>query len=646
MKVFNFVFIVMLLLFVYGCKNEEPPAEAIEADVYEYFLVVGDTEPININVHSYYKNKIVIFQSENEAIATVEGGVIKAEGVGTTIIKAFLEDIPNDYIEIKVNVSAKEVKDSEIPELVLAWIKKEIGSELWQPKLFPTSYPLYDVEIEYESANPEVLTNEGITCQMKYDVIVDLSINVTYQGFSVTDIHQVVVVGYIFAFTSNTFFSQLPSHGKIMNDYEIKVDGSAFEYPEVEISWQSSNENVFTNGGEYKKPFNDTNFEIILFMRETVEGVTKEYRRSYTALGVSIGEKGETIEKWLIAQGHVPQIVTDDLELPLYYDDEFEAKLEWSVSDNTLIGADGKITPKKIDTLTILTCKVSIGDKATNINFTIEIPSQSYENKWDAIEAFLDEIFIAKIKNQKYTMSGIAPGFPAYNLGYVPFYTNKDLELVLDILPVGHAMRPGRVYERKYVVIHDTANNTPNAGALMHSNYLKTTTRVASWHYTVDDTIIYQHIPDNEEAWHAGDAEGNRYGIGIETCVNPEVDYTVVMRKTAKLAAQLLYRYDLSLKDIRQHYDFTKKDCPYVMRHSNRWGEFLTLTAIEYTGIKNFADVQFTWESLSKNIMDNTGRIHNHPGVETNVTYKVTVIYDNETRVYNHTSILLPPSWM
>ena len=49
-----------------------------------------------------------------------------------------------------------------------------------------------------------------------------------------------------------------------------------------------------------------------------------------------------------------------------------------------------------------------------------------------------------------------------------------------------------------------------------------------SWHYTVDDHAIVQHLPDYETAYHAGDGKdgpGNTTSIGIEICVNAGGDF-------------------------------------------------------------------------------------------------------------------------
>ena len=111
------------------------------------------------------------------------------------------------------------------------------------------------------------------------------------------------------------------------------------------------------------------------------------------------------------------------------------------------------------------------------------------------------------------------------------------------LIPPGNVGRPGIQREVKWVVIHETANHTVGANAQAHSKYiLKHSVKNAlSWHYTVDDSEIYHHLPDNEVGWHAGDSlskgGGNACGIGIEICVNDDGDFEKSLENAAKLAA-------------------------------------------------------------------------------------------------------------
>lgn len=96
--------------------------------------------------------------------------------------------------------------------------------------------------------------------------------------------------------------------------------------------------------------------------------------------------------------------------------------------------------------------------------------------------------------------------------------------------------------------------------------------RTASWHVTVDYDKIYQSISFNRVAWHAGDGEygkGNRHSIGIENCQysRDKTKQKLVWENCAALCVELTKEYSIPTKHIVQHYYWTKKDCPYLLRH-------------------------------------------------------------------------------
>lgn len=169
---------------------------------------------------------------------------------------------------------------------------------------------------------------------------------------------------------------------------------------------------------------------------------------------------------------------------------------------------------------------------------------------------------------------------------------SREAEAVPDIngIPVVQALidegtpgRPGTKKKIEYIVIHETGNTGTNANAASHASYLKeqAAKEPLSWHYTVDDSEIYHHVPDNEIAFHAGDKlkedGGNLNGIGIEMCVNPENDYEKTLENTAALTAHLLKAYHLSIDDVKKHQDFSGKNCPERLIESDRWEEFLAM---------------------------------------------------------------------
>ncbi len=153
----------------------------------------------------------------------------------------------------------------------------------------------------------------------------------------------------------------------------------------------------------------------------------------------------------------------------------------------------------------------------------------------------------------------------------------------------------------KYIVIHNTATTAESTDAKRYNSRLHQTDGTSSWHYTVDDNVIYHSLPDNIVGWHAGPTH-NYESIGIEMCVNGapanskglgifegaaydkwvEERFRKTIKNTAMLTAELLTRYGLGTDAVIQHYDVSQKDCPQWLRANGEdeyngelWLEFM-----------------------------------------------------------------------
>ncbi len=138
-----------------------------------------------------------------------------------------------------------------------------------------------------------------------------------------------------------------------------------------------------------------------------------------------------------------------------------------------------------------------------------------------------------------------------------------------DLIPTGRKNRPGKTNPMKYITIHNTGNTSKGAGAKNHASYLKSTGDAVSWHYTADESAVYQHIPDNETAYHAGDGSngpGNATSIGIEICMNSDGNLLKATDNAAELAAFLCKKHGIPAENIVQHNRWTGKNCPQLLR--------------------------------------------------------------------------------
>lgn len=201
----------------------------------------------------------------------------------------------------------------------------------------------------------------------------------------------------------------------------------------------------------------------------------------------------------------------------------------------------------------------------------------------------VDNMFVVYLKESLSlnTPTEVQPTETTYNK------EGKTMKIIEDIIPQkGGKVRPGYVRTKKWIVIHETGNTSNGSNAKGHSNYLKNlaiaNTTYKSWHYTVDDHEIYHHIPDNEVTWNAGDGSreggGNFAGISMELCINSDGNFEKTMDNAAWLTAKLLKENNLTISAVKQHHDFSGKNCPQTIREKGLWNSFLTTVKKYYTG--------------------------------------------------------------
>ena len=192
----------------------------------------------------------------------------------------------------------------------------------------------------------------------------------------------------------------------------------------------------------------------------------------------------------------------------------------------------------------------------------------------------LTGIIVALVVTVRLVKTVFPPFGPAYTELRAPVGEVGGVPLYELLVPAGDKGRPGQKRVIRHIVIHETGNPAKSATARSHANFLASggDGQSTSWHYTVDENEIYQQIPDNEVAFHAGDGRreggGNEGGIGIEICVNDGADYEKALDNAAKLTGYLCKCYGLGPDDIKQHADFMSKNCPERLRDSGRWEEF------------------------------------------------------------------------
>ena len=178
--------------------------------------------------------------------------------------------------------------------------------------------------------------------------------------------------------------------------------------------------------------------------------------------------------------------------------------------------------------------------------------------------------------------------------------TDNGIAIQEHIISGGRKNRPGRdTNPDTYITIHETGNAAKGADAAAHGAYLDSAAgedALVSWHYTVDDHAIVQHLPDYETAYHAGDGKagpGNTTSIGIEICVHAGGDFEAAKANAAALVRLLMEEHGIGIEHVVQHNHWNGKDCPKTIRATTgAWEAFLALCRGETENVSKLdADV-------------------------------------------------------
>ncbi|TVP97254.1 MAG: hypothetical protein EA374_00075, partial [Acholeplasmatales bacterium] len=291
---------------------------------------------------------------------------------------------------------------------------------------------------------------------------------------------------------------------------------------------------------------------------------------------------------------------------------------------------------------------------------------------YDALDAanLLDLLTMVQVSYatpREWTAYGVGFDYVTKRYDSVSRYYFGTVPITEMLIPVFYAIRPGQPmaphpegitplnpYNVYWVVIHDTANTNPGAGALAHANYLfnnsvSQTALWTSWHYTIDDALVYRHMPEIERGFHAGDGSslpggssqflggGNRNGIGIEMAINQDSDMYRTWQRTAKLAADIMVRYNLPRHHLTYHRDFASKVCPRTLITAGLLPMFEEFVDIEYTIRTHFPDALITMTSHHPEYLDHSGRVIKTPQHSLTVSYTITVEVNGtvEQRVFH-----------
>ena len=130
----------------------------------------------------------------------------------------------------------------------------------------------------------------------------------------------------------------------------------------------------------------------------------------------------------------------------------------------------------------------------------------------------------------------------------------------------------------KGICVHNTANK---ASALSEASYMIRNNNAVSFHVAIDDYQAVECIPENRNAFHAGDGRngnGNRNYYAVEICYSTgdSEKFAQAEKNAAYYIACKLKEHGWGIDKVKKHQDFSGKYCPHKTLDLG-WERFLNL---------------------------------------------------------------------
>jgi N-acetylmuramoyl-L-alanine amidase len=138
------------------------------------------------------------------------------------------------------------------------------------------------------------------------------------------------------------------------------------------------------------------------------------------------------------------------------------------------------------------------------------------------------------------------------------------MELRKDFISNKSKKWTNRKLDYQYITIHNNGN--PKSTAKNERAYLENpiNTSETGYHIVIDGKEAIQVAPLDMIMYHAGEQKGNKTSIGIEICESGDYNQTIL--NAIDIVSQLLKSKGWKSDRLRQHFDWSKKNCPRLIR--------------------------------------------------------------------------------
>ena len=312
-----------------------------------------------------------------------------------------------------------------------------------------------------------------------------------------------------------------------------------------EITWSSTDESLLTSDGVYKNT-NKESQSLVLNYVVNINGFTINGSKTVVIEGRNDEQLVNNAADWLEDTWKEGSIKSD-LEFPLT-DNVGKVDLIWESNNKNIIDDSGKFVNWCVNEDVIFNVSIKMNDYVVQKELRMKTLSES-----EALEYIFDQMHYEDYYQSYFYTYIVAGGYANTDYGMFNFYTLDLDEASLVIRETSNGYTYGKntynkntnesefavmmvprtlTFKRpldiksstQFITVHDTGDNKFNAD--QWGQEVTTSSRQVSWHFTVDDNKILQHIPLDEVAYHAGDG-GSRYGLtdtGVKyTVENPEI---------------------------------------------------------------------------------------------------------------------------
>ena len=382
---------------------------------------------------------------------------------------------------------------------------------------------------QIESSNIKSISNKGLYFINIFHNQVDLVFTVYHESGDVYVVNKsVLAIGEMDREDYVKYVSDELIPDYVYKDIEfVTLEDDFFSVRGIEanITYTSSNENALTSEGKYVLETKDDVNVTISFVIE-IYGFTLTGTKDVLVLGKNDELYISNAKKWLEDEFISDKGVYDDFVLP-GTDEAGMVEFSWTSLSLDVIDNNGKFTDFSVDLSFKMQVDIKMGDSIE----TYEMDFRTV-NTEEALEFILEKMHQEELHQSTFVTYVITSGYHNEDYGFLKFYTmdvNEDELLVSEsdtsrvygtkdnnsyaslneikdgIIPRSMSYKRPKIKKKsvEFVTVHDTGDNKYDAKDWM--NEITTSSREVSWHFTVDDHDIYQHVPLDEVAFHAGD---------------------------------------------------------------------------------------------------------------------------------------------